>query len=149
MYKTILVPLDTSPHAEAILPHVEEMAHLYTAKVVFLMVDEPPLMLGRDEVIDINLYRTKLKKRKDQIESYFAEKEKEFGEKGIETKFCLEYGSVVKTVLDVAAREQADIVAMASHGIASLTGTSHGSVAAGVMQKTNRPLLITRFLNAS
>ncbi|MGB8719294.1 MAG: universal stress protein, partial [Desulfobacterales bacterium] len=41
MYHVILVPLDGSKRAEAILPHVEEMARRYDARVVFLGVVEP------------------------------------------------------------------------------------------------------------
>ena len=43
MYKTILVPLDGSRRAEAILPQVEEIAHCFEAKVLFLQVIEPIL----------------------------------------------------------------------------------------------------------
>ncbi len=40
MYNKILVPLDGSKRAEAVLPHVEEMANRYGAETVFLLVDE-------------------------------------------------------------------------------------------------------------
>jgi len=40
MYHKILVPLDRSKRAETILPHVEELAHRYEAKVVFVQVIE-------------------------------------------------------------------------------------------------------------
>ena len=39
MYHKILVPLDGSKRAEKILPHVEELARRYKAKVIFLQVD--------------------------------------------------------------------------------------------------------------
>ena len=35
MYQTILVPLDGSARAEHILPHVENLAIQYKAKVIF------------------------------------------------------------------------------------------------------------------
>jgi len=53
MYQTILVPLDGSGRAEAILSHAESAARNNTTKVVFLKVDEEPMMLDRDEVIDM------------------------------------------------------------------------------------------------
>ena len=40
MYHKILVPLDGSKRAEKILPHVEELARRYKAKVIFLQVVE-------------------------------------------------------------------------------------------------------------
>lgn len=57
MYKTILVPLDGSKRAEAILPHVEELAWRYDAKVVFLRVSEEPIVLGSDEGVDVSQYQ--------------------------------------------------------------------------------------------
>ena len=41
MYSTILVPLVGSKRAEAILPHAEELARRYGARVIFLQVVEP------------------------------------------------------------------------------------------------------------
>jgi nucleotide-binding universal stress UspA family protein len=41
MYKKILVPLDGSKRAEAILPHVKNLALCFKAKVIFFIVIEP------------------------------------------------------------------------------------------------------------
>ena len=46
MYHAILVPLDGSKRAEAILPHLEELARRYEARVIFLQVIEPVLLVG-------------------------------------------------------------------------------------------------------
>lgn len=47
MYDTLLVPLDGSKRAEAILRHVEELAGQYGATVIFLQVVElVPLNVG-------------------------------------------------------------------------------------------------------
>ncbi len=48
MYKTILVPLDGSKRAEAVLPHVEEMANRYGDGIIFLRVEELYVMLEWD-----------------------------------------------------------------------------------------------------
>jgi len=40
MYHKILVPLDGLKRADRILPHVEGLARLYQAKVIFLQVVE-------------------------------------------------------------------------------------------------------------
>ena len=46
MYYTILAPLDGSKRAEAILPHMEELAWCHEAKAIFLQVIEPILPLS-------------------------------------------------------------------------------------------------------
>ncbi|MGD8881322.1 MAG: hypothetical protein PVI82_05500 [Desulfobacterales bacterium] len=52
MYKKIRVPLDGSKRAEEILDPVENPAKGYGAKVLLLQVEEEPLLLGCDEVVD-------------------------------------------------------------------------------------------------
>jgi nucleotide-binding universal stress UspA family protein len=54
MYQTILVPVDGSKRAEAIFTYVEKLAKMNGARVIFLRVEEEPIMLGRDEIIEID-----------------------------------------------------------------------------------------------
>jgi nucleotide-binding universal stress UspA family protein len=55
-----------------------------------------------------------------------------------------EEGPVVRTILDVAQRENVDLIAMASHGRTGLARVYYGSVAAGVLHQVDRPLLLIR-----
>ena len=146
MYNTILVPLDGSKRAERILSHVEEMARRYNAKVVFLQVKEEALMLGYDEVIDISRYHQERERMKKEAESYLSDLEGEFREKGIETRKLISYGPVVKAILNAAEQEDADLIAIASHGYGGLSRIFYGSVAAGVLNCVDRPMLIIRSL---
>ncbi len=146
MYNTILVPLDGSKRAERILSHVEEMARRYNAKVVFLQVEEEALHLEYDEVIDISRYHQERERMKKEAESYLSDLEGEFREKGIETRKLISYGPVVKAILNAAEQEDADLIAIASHGYGGLSRIFYGSVAAGVLNCVDRPMLIIRSL---
>jgi nucleotide-binding universal stress UspA family protein len=53
MYKTILAPLDGSKRAEAILPHLEQLAGRYKAKVIFLQAIQQSMLFVRPETADI------------------------------------------------------------------------------------------------
>ena len=53
MYKTILAPLDGSKRAEAILPHLEQLAGRYKAKVIFLQAIEQTLLFVSPKITDI------------------------------------------------------------------------------------------------
>ena len=53
MYRTILVPVDGSKRAEAIFRHVENLARGNDATVVLLKVEEEPINLEHDEIIDM------------------------------------------------------------------------------------------------
>ena len=144
MYKTILVPLDGSKRAEAILDHVEDLSRLYAAEVVFLKVEKAAPMLEWDEVIDMSLYKQKRDQQKKRMESYLIGIQKRFSEKGIETRIRIAYGPVVKTILNTASEVKADLIAMASNGLSDLYKRYYGSVTAGLLQKTDLPLLLFR-----
>ncbi len=144
MYKTILVPLDGSKRAEAILPHVENLALSLNAKVILFKVAEPSLMLEYDEVIDMSTYLEKSDKQKKDVEYYLTSLQEKIRAKGIEAQTLIGHGPVVRAIIDAAEQENAELVAMASHGHGGLLRTFYGSVAAGVLQRIDRPLLLIR-----
>ena len=144
MYNTILVPLDGSKRAEAILRHVEELALRYDAKVSFLQVVEPPPPTVGLEGAYMALYQQKFEQWTKQAESYLAGLQGEFREKGIEAQARVVHGPVVEAIIKAAEREDADLIAMASHGRSGLAQVFYGSVAAGVLHRADRPLLLIR-----
>jgi nucleotide-binding universal stress UspA family protein len=143
MYKTILVPLDGSKRAERILKHVEALAHCFSAKVIFLQVVTAPNLVGYDES-GILLYHHNLEQLAKQAESYLNSLKGEFREKDIEAKTCIVGGPIVEQIIDCALRENADLIAMSSHGRTGLARAFYGSVTAGVLHLIDRPLLIIR-----
>jgi nucleotide-binding universal stress UspA family protein len=144
MYQTVLVPLDGSKRAETILPHVEEIARQSQAKVIFLEVLEPNAAMVTPYDMVPYIDAEALEQRKAEAATYLAGLVGELREKGIEAKKVVEQGPIVRTILDVAERESADLIAMASHGRSGLARVFYGSVAAGVLQSADRPLLIVR-----
>ena len=144
MYQTILIPVDGSKRAEAILSHVENLGKIHDAKAVFLKVEEEPIMLERDEVIDIAKYHEVFDKRNELSQAYLDDLQTRFHEKGIQAVTQLAFGSVVKAILNVAAETGADLIAMTTHGLSGLARVSYGSVAAGVLQAADIPILLIR-----
>ena len=147
MYQTILVPVDGSKRAEAILSHVEHIAKRDNAKVVFIKVEEEPLMLGRDEVIDVDKYHAEFEKQKERSRAYLHDLQTQFDKQGIQSETHLAYGSVVKAILKAASDTGTNLIAMATHGISGLARVSYGSVAAGVLQAAELPILLIRSCN--
>ena len=144
MYKRILVPLDGSKRAEAILRHVEELAQRYDATVVFLRVVEPVLVRATLEGAYPVLEQRESERRREDAESYLAALQGEFRENGIEARARVVHGPVVEAIIDAAERERADLIAIASHGRSGLSRVFYGSVAAGVLHRVDRPLLVVR-----
>jgi nucleotide-binding universal stress UspA family protein len=145
MYNSILVPLDGSDRAEAILPHVEALARSFSAEVVFLIVVEPstPMTTPHGSLLDLEL----VEQTTEQAEAYLAGLQGEYQGKGIAGRRFVEYGPVVETISRVAEREQVDLIAMASHGRGGLARVFYGSVTAGLLQRVDRPLLLIRSQN--
>ncbi len=144
MYNNILVPLDGSKRAEAILPHVEALAQRYDATVIFLQVVEPVPFIVGPEGAYMAQHQRELDRWKKQAESYLATLQGEFREKGVEARTHIAYGPVVEEIINAAEREGADLIAIASHGRNGLSQVFYGSVAAGVLHRVDRPLLLVR-----
>ena len=144
MCKTILVPMDGSKRAEAILPHVEEVAHRFKARVVLLQVVESHPVVTTPGVESFELNLEGRRQQTNKADAYLAGLQGEFREKNIKARRFVEHGPVVETILNVALREGADLIAMASHGRGGMSRVFYGSIAAGVLQRVDRPLLLIR-----
>ena len=143
MYNTVLVPLDGSKRAETILPHVKDIALRYKARVVFLGVMEQPHTIVSTDGIYIPPQEI-LDKHREETENYLKNKQDEFIANGLDAKTLVTYGRVVDEIIHVAKEENADLIAMASHGRTGLARVFYGSVAAGVLHQIDRPLLLVR-----
>jgi len=119
------------------------LGHCFNARVILLQVVRLPNIVGYEET-EIQLFRYDLKQLTKQAESYVSALKGEFREKGIRAKTCVVNGSLVKEIIDCAEREDADLIAMTSHGRTGLTRAFYGSVAAGVLHSIDRPLLLIR-----
>ena len=146
MYKTILVPLDGSRRAEMVLRHVEQLAFCYGAKVIFLQVVKPPTMIGYT-IPQHELYERQLNDQLSEAKRYLDGHKGQFMEKKIRSTSRVEFGSVVKEILRAAEQENADLIAICSHGRGGLSRLFYGSVAAGVLNRVDRPLLVIRARN--
>jgi nucleotide-binding universal stress UspA family protein len=126
------------------LSHAESIAKSNAAKVFFLKVEEEPIMLERDEVIDIAKYHEVFDKQNQLSQAYLDDLQAGFNEKGIQAVTQLAFGSVVKAILNTATETGSDLIAMATHGLSGLARVSYGSVAAGVLQAADIPILLIR-----
>ena len=143
MYKKILVPLDGSKRAEKILPHVEDLAAHYKAKVIFLMAMEHVFAAGVEGSF-IQYSEKDFNVQLEQAESYLKKIAENFHQKDISTQTVVANGPAVERIIQTADKENADIIAMTSHGGGGLTRVFYGSVAAGVLNRADRPLLVIR-----
>ena len=142
MYAKILVPLDGSARAERILPHVEEMALRQRSKVILLQVVEPIVTVSSADVfLPTN---DSLSAKLEQAQVYLNDLTKKLQEKGIDAESRVIGSTIVDAICEAAELEKVDLIAMASHGRTGAARVFYGSVAAGVLHRVDRPLLIIR-----
>ena len=142
MYATILVPLDGSVRAEKILPHVEQMALSFGSRVILLRVVEPIVTVSSADVFvpATDSFSAKL----EQAQVYLNDLKKKLQEKRIDAEPRVTGSTIVDAICETAEHEKVDLIAMASHGRTGAARVFYGSVAAGVLHRVDRPLLIIR-----
>lgn len=144
MYSKILVPLDGSRRAEAILPHVTALAQVFSAEVVLVQVIEPlPQVIAPGELMPA-LPVVAVDELTARAEAYLAEVKVRLGQQGLAARALVPYGPVVDQILTAAEQEKVDLIAIASHGRGGLAQIFYGSVASALLQRAAQPLLMVR-----
>lgn len=105
---------------------------------------EPSSFLGGSEDNYLKRYQEQLERETKVAKTYLAGLKGEFREKGIEARVRVVHGPVVEAIITAAERENADLIAIASHGRNGVSRVFYGSVAAGILQRADRALLVIR-----
>jgi nucleotide-binding universal stress UspA family protein len=121
----LLVPLDGSPEAEAVLPALMPLFRTRKVRLTLLGVGA-----GEASSESMELYLTRL------WTSLALD--------GIPAKTQAEWGDPADEILRMAKPEQFDLIAMATHGRAGLRRELVGSVAETVLRQSEVPVLIFR-----
>lgn len=142
MYERVLVPLDGSELAEAILPFAEQIAGAFDAEVVLLRVVEPlpsaaGIAAGGAGVDAFFLRQLETKK-------YLAEVAKRLEGRGLRIRTRLALGTPAAEITESAKAERADLIAMTTHGRSGLSRAVFGSVAEQVLRAAALPVLMIR-----
>jgi len=141
MYQKILVPLDGSKLAECALPHAESLAQMYRSTLVLLSVISPAALVGRAPA-DMQVFQESMEARRDEAEAYLKGLKGEFTEKNITTEIHVGIEPVVGEIIDTADKHDVDLVLITSHGRSGLERVFFGSVASGVLNRIERPLMV-------
>ena len=143
MYKKILVPLDGSKRSEMILPHAQDLASRYQATVIFLMALEYTFATGVEGAF-IEFNEKDFNRKQDEVKSYLKKIADKFTKEKIEAETRIASGPAVAAIIETASKDNVDLIAMTSHGGGALSRVFYGSVASGVLNRVDRPLLVIR-----
>jgi nucleotide-binding universal stress UspA family protein len=150
MYKTILVPVDGSELAESVFPHVEALVRQSRSQpvdVILIRVCEPARMVmagyGADAIGQAAIIADQAAAAmKEDAEKYLAAVEKRLREAGLKVRTELLEGDPADEILEYAANNPVDLIAMATHGRSGISRWAYGSVASKVLRGIATPLLL-------
>lgn len=167
MLKKILVPLDGSELAEAVLPYVQEVFHRPDpVEVVLLQVVRLPqgrtaaafLPMGSDfpaekqpatdlavDAARHPIYREQeMASARAEAESYLKPLARQLRENGFESRVAVAFGRPAAEIVRFAEAEGMDMIAMCTHGRSGISRWMVGSVADKVLRGTNLPITLVR-----
>jgi nucleotide-binding universal stress UspA family protein len=127
--KRIVVPLDGSHRSGTILQHVAPLAKATGARLLFVTIVDPH---AREDVPAEVLARTLFREQK------------RLHKMGIQTELSIRYGDPVAEILSFGGVQNADLVALSTHGRTGLERVRLGSVTESVLRRGKLPLLVYR-----
>ena len=140
MYKKILVPLDGSELAEAVLPHAEALAKSEGAEIVLLRVAVTPdeSFFFRNPALATNI----IKEVEEETEAYMKAEVEKLRDEGVKVSGITRDGLVPDMILAVADETHADVIAMSTHGRTGVKRWLLGSVADKVVHHAHIPVML-------
>jgi nucleotide-binding universal stress UspA family protein len=144
--KRIIVPLDGSRPAQAVLPYVQEMAKTLKLEVVLLQVISAETTVQFAPMgPDTWAIPTDILQRIDLVASgYLAGVGKELERQGIAVRWDVLRGAAAHRIVEFARETPGSIVAMTTHGRSGLRRWVLGSVADEVVRGSGEPVLVIR-----
>lgn len=140
MFKRILVPLDSSLVAEQVLPLVRALSERLKLPVRLISVVETQGFLtsvDRAQRFD-ELVEEVMQASREYLETTSGHMQ------GLSVDWAVEQGNTAEAIIEIAAADNANLIAMATHGRSGIARWMLGSVAEKVLRATSNPLLLVR-----
>jgi nucleotide-binding universal stress UspA family protein len=135
MIERIVVPLDGSLTAEAILPQVRRILHRHDSELILVRAAVPAPVENSVALSDAV---------SQSAREYLHGVQERLDREGVRVVSEVRVGSPTGVILDVVEARQATMIAMATHGATGLKRFLLGSVAEGVLRKSPVPVLAVR-----
>jgi nucleotide-binding universal stress UspA family protein len=133
-YERILVPLDGSDLARAIISRVQSMASAHGSEVILLQVLPGTGVLPK----------TAAKERRE-AEKHLKTVSQELLDAGVNARYTIRHGAdAAAEIVDYAEVNDIDLIAMSTHGRSGVGRWVFGGVASKVLRGTTKPILLVR-----
>ncbi len=132
---TILCPTDFSPTADKALHYATALASKAKARIILLhitpfLVADPDTFFTPDSVYSVDESKSKLQQLTQKVSGQ------------VPCEAVHKVGDATDSIVDFAKNSQADLVVMGTKGAGGTPDALVGSTVAGVLTKTERPVLV-------
>jgi nucleotide-binding universal stress UspA family protein len=138
----VLVPLDGSTLAECALPHARQLATALGADIILFSIWDTigyQLAMGPCDALEAEIYD-----KHAGAKQYLIAKADELQASGVCTRWQLQSGLIVESIVGAAERQAVSLIVMSTHGRRGFNRWLEGSVAAEVLRTTDIPVLLIR-----
>lgn len=144
MYTHILVPLDGTPLAEQVLPHVRVLASVGGKPTITLLKvvprEYPDIVEGETTNKVVDPMERLLMGARQYLERVALPLKSD----GLTVRTEVVVRQPVEAIVEYAQREGVDLIAIATHGRGGLGRLMHGSITEAIMHATPAPMLVVR-----
>lgn len=157
MYESVLVPLDGSRRAEAVLPYAVDLAGRYKARVILMRVVPAFYQVWRETVpgtVDIvpsgtaasvEIAQREVRSRARTARRYLSGVRTRLQNAGLsDVHTVTAHGDPGAEIVRYAKQERVSLIAIATHGRSGLVRAVMGSVADRVVRQAPGPVLVIR-----
>ena len=157
MYSKIIVPLDGSPFAERVLPHVEALAAKFGSVLVLVSIVPVRAMLAGQSLVAASMVPVdsqyvdvagSMDAEEQRARDYLDITATRLRSKGLRVECAWAEGRPAEEVVGQAIYRHADLIAMTTHGRGGLSRLFMGSVADEVLHLSPCPVLLVRNVEA-
>jgi len=142
MKRKILVPLDGSPFAERVLAFIRKIAKPRMTELILVHVSQPSqyyTVMVPDAMHTVNITDGQ-ERAKQYLDRITADLQAEW----YTVNSVMSEGDVASTICDVADAQDADLIAMTTHGRSGIEKWMLGSVADRVVRSAQQPVFLVR-----
>ena len=147
MYRKVLIPLDGSKLAEAVLPYAEELASKLKAEITLLQVLPVSyhVYAALETTTQIPYTLKEMEPLKKSAQDYLDKTSKQITDKGIAiNKKIIISNAIADEIVGYVDKERIDLIIMASHGRTGIGRWVLGSVTDKVVRASKKPIAIIR-----
>ncbi|MCB0062074.1 MAG: universal stress protein [Caldilineaceae bacterium] len=144
MYQTIVIPLDLSDTAEKALAYVSHLAVPHTSRLVIVHSIEPQQYAFGSVSNESNVFSDLLNTLEKNAVDYLTATREKLEQAGYAVTIHVAQADAAQFIVDIAVSEQADLIAMTTHGRTGFARWALGSVADRVIRTAHHPVFLVR-----